>query len=657
MTPYEYSGRVLYLNMTDGSSRIDPLDPTLAADLLGGWGIAHKLAYDLIIPGIDAYSPQNVIIMSTGPFNGTIVPGSSRICVTYKSPLTGGIVTNNGGGNLAVMLKSCGYDYVVLQGKSDKPVYVLISDDNVKLMDASELWHKTDTWDTCDLLRKKYEPCSIVAIGPAGEQLVRFSLTFVDKGGGSIGNGGLPAVMGSKNLKALVVCQGTRSVHVAHPSKLFKKVDTIMREMMTYRFRPTLIQGGTYSMAGQWTSQVGHLHDNYTQVELNYGHSTKDMNKIHIGTRKTIACPSCPMGDKELNRLSEGDYAPMTAYMTDFLEHPNYQGKDVIQDHNRAVYYYDLANRLGIDDFNFKNVLTLMSHLFKRGIITKSDTDGIEIDENNFETKIRLLKMVANREGFGGIMAEGALLAARKIGRDTEKLVCHIKGAVPWEPVDPRRNSVGTMEFCQIETPGRPFYVPGGIGVYMGGRPLEEHIHHLHRIGVPESVIPRLISENTYLHGRVSKWGEDWYSIFNSLGQCHRLYVHRFYGLQDFVELYSAVTGKEIDGMGMRKMGERAWNLYKILNVREGFTRIDDRPPDTWFVPLKGNDGQEYKLKDYFGLKELTREDFETMLDDYYDERGWDIKTSIPTKNKIIELGLDRFISANDFTCHKVDLS
>jgi len=649
MTLYGYSGRTLYVNMTDGSSRIDHWDPMLADELLGGWGIAHKLAYDLIIPGIDPFSPNNIIIISTGPFNGTIVPGSSRICVTYKSPLTGGIVTNNGGGNLAIMLKSCGYDFVVIQGKSDKPVYVLISSDNVLLMDASELWQKADTWDTCDFLRRKYEPCSVLAIGPAGEHLVRYSLTFVDKGGGSIGNGGLPAVMGSKNLKAFVVCQGIRGVHVAHPLKLFNKVDAILKDMMTYRFRSTLIQGGTYSMAGQWSSSVGHLHDNYTQVELNFGYSTKEMNKIHIGTRKTIACPSCPMGDKELNRLSKGDYAPMTAYMTDFLEHPHHHGKDIIQDHNRSVYYFDLANRLGIDDFNFTNVLTFMSHLYKRGIITNSDTDGIEIDEDNFETRIKLLKMVANREGFGKIMAEGALKAARIIGRDTEKLVCHVKGAVPWQLLDPRRNGLGTMEFCQIATPGRPFYVPGGIGVYMGGRPLEEHIEHLHRIGVPDSVIPGLISGNTYSPGRVSKWGEDWYSIFNAVGQCHRLYVHRFFGLQDFVELYNAITGKEIDGMGMREMGERAWNLYKILNVREGFTRKDDRPPETWFKPLKGNDGLEYKLKDYFGLKELTRGDFENMLDEYYGERGWDIKTSIPTKNKIIELGLDRYLSGDEF--------
>jgi len=639
---YGYGGSILYVDLSQGKTWVEPLDSELLKKYIGCWGITHKLAYDLIPPDADPFSPENAIIFGTGPFTGTIAIGTGQTHVTYKCPLTGGFVTNGGGGNFSIMLKSSGYDFVVIKGQSPKPVYLRIRDDEVDLVDASDLWGKTDAWDTCDELRKKCEPCSVIPVGPAGENLIKYSLSFVDKGGGSMGNGGLPSVMGSKKLKAVVACQGTRGIKVADPVKLQKFADEMLTRVMQYRFRDKLIKEGTYGMTRGFM-HIGKTSKNWTEVESGaYGPPFKETLELHKASRKNVACPSCPMGDKDRIKITKGDYAPMTGYMTDFLFHPSFGGKDVEQNYNLGVYWIDLLDRLGICEFNFNNTFQLMVKLYEEDIITKEDTGGIELKED-FETELKVLNMTAKREGFGDLMAEGALIASRKIGKGAEAYVNHIKGGVPF--IDPRMDTLGTMCFSQLVTPGRTFYVPGGVGIYAPGRSVEDHMRHMPRMGIPPEVVPKLFTDSDYSVGRLDKWAEDWYSIFNTLGQCHRLYVHRFQSMDSFCELLAIITGMEFSGRELLKVGERNWNLQKVLNARAGQTRKDDEPPEVWFTPLKGKDGKEYPLMDYFRTKNLTREDVDKYLDEYYDERGWDIKTGLPTPEKLDELGLPGFDS------------
>ena len=174
-----YAGSILHVNLTSGEFRKEPLDPELARKYLGGWGINHKLYYDLTPPHVAPLSPDNPLIVGTGPFPGTIIPGSSRTYITHKHPLSGTIGSAVGTGVFSNMLKSAGYDHIVITGKARKPVYLRISEYGTELCDASELWGK-DTYDTVFALRSKYEPCSIIAIGPAGENLVSISVTHVD---------------------------------------------------------------------------------------------------------------------------------------------------------------------------------------------------------------------------------------------------------------------------------------------------------------------------------------------------------------------------------------------------------------------------------------------------------------------------------------------
>ena len=429
-----YAGQILYVDLTHGEIRKEALDSDLATDFIGGWGINIRLAYDLIPPEADPLSPENAIIIGAGLFPGTTVPGSTELSITTKLPLSGGIGTGCGGGHFSLMLKTSGYDHLVITGRAPTPVYLKVFNDDVELCDARGLWGR-DTYETVDALQTKHQPCSIIPIGPAGENLVKISVTFIDKGG-TVGYGGLPAVMGSKNLKAVVACQGDRGIRVADRARLQKGVNRMMERVMSYRMRPVLIEGGTFAMTKGWAADMGMGIDGW--------------DEIHKKARKTLACPSCPMGDKEVNRISEGEYAPMRAYFTDFMMEVESSGRTPLDNHNRAVKRVDTMNRTGVCNLHFYSMLDQMVSLYDQKIITKEDTGGIEL-KHDYETVLQLINMTAHRQGFGDIMAEGPLLGARKIGPEAEEQAIHIKGCAPF--VDPRQDSMSTMAMAQMVHP------------------------------------------------------------------------------------------------------------------------------------------------------------------------------------------------------------
>jgi len=518
------------------------------------------------------------------------------------------------------MLKSSGYDHLVITGRAEKPTYLKILDNDVELCDARDLWGR-DIFETVDELRRRYEPCSVIPIGPSGENLVRISMTTIDKLG-TVGFGGLPAVMGSKNLKAIVAVQGTREIRVAHRLRLLRAVDRMLERVMGYRLRRTLLEGGTFAMSAGWLGMGG-----------------QGWEDIHRESRQALSCPSCPMADKDRHRLTKGECSPMVSYSTDFMGEFECSGKTPLDNHNRAVKRLDTFNRHGICRFHFRDALRLLTSLYQQGIISTEDTGGVEL-KGDYDTILRLIDVTARREGFGDLLADGALRAARRIGRGAEEHVIHIKGCSQF--IDPRIDSFNTMSFAQLVHPGRPHYACGGIGVYMPGRPIDLFIRHAGRIGVPDEAMRRIFGPASLNVGRLTKHAEDWYSLFNCLGLCHRVYISRFHSIEGLVEFYSAITGIETTAAELLKAAERAWNMSRLLNVRAGFGRKDDGPPRGWFTPPAGGD-REYPLRDYFGTASFKREDVERALDDYYDERGWDKKSGAPAPEKLNELGLGSY--------------
>ncbi|MDY7019701.1 MAG: aldehyde ferredoxin oxidoreductase N-terminal domain-containing protein [Chloroflexota bacterium] len=644
-----YVGNILFIDLTYGRVSKEPLDAALIRTYLGGAGINNKLAYSLIPPEADPLSPENAIIIGTGPFSGTIIPGSSELMITYKSPLNGAFPYSCGGGKFAAFLKSSGYDHVVITGRSDKPVYLKIEDENIKLHDASDLWGR-DSFETTDILMQRHEPCSVIPIGPSGENLVNISVSHIDKGG-TVGSGGLAAVMGSKNLKAIVVVMGTKGVTVAHPRRLRKLVDDILSRVNSYHRRPEMMLGGAMAMTSGWVPEGGIARNSSTLIpyQQDAGEIQAQIYEIHKRSRKKIACMTCPMSDKDrIDLVEHGMMIYDTAIMAEraiMTTSPAFGHSDSTSPLDRyaeALSYFDLANRYGIDRiYSFRGLADFVISLYEDGIITKEDT-GMELNRE-LSTIIKLVKITALREGFGDVLADGPVKAARRIGKNAEK---HLQNVIKGQFVafDPRLSALGSTEFAQLTHPGRCFGVAGALGAptYSLGWPLSEYLKQAKRCGVSEEAMGRIFTEGSFNAARLAKHAEDFFCVFNILGQCHRLYISRFYSVDVLAELYSAVTGIEVTAADLKVASERAWNIWKLLNYRAGFDRKDDEPPEIWFQPLKGVD-KDYVLMDYFHNTVLTREDVEGLLDDYYEERGWDKHTSAPTPTKLRQLGLDSF--------------
>ena len=634
-----YAGYVLYVDLSDGTIRNEPLDPDLANIYIGGWGFTLKLANDLIFPDTDVFSPENAIILGAGPFTGTTVPGSSELALTTKCPLNGGFPEHAGGGHLALMMKTAGYDAMVITGKADKPVYLRVADDEVELCDAADLWGM-DVYDTTDALRTRHEPCSILPIGPSGENLVRISLTFIDKGG-HLGSGGFPAVMGSKRLKAIVVQLGSRGIRVADRRRLNQLVDEEFGRVKSYHLRNEMMQGGSMAMTRQWLSEMGRFKNNWKELERDpKGAEFVDaIYEIHKSSRKKISCPTCLMCDKDRVDIREGKYAGVTIYDSAIMALPFKGG--TVDAYGDALQEMDLTNRLGICRFQWSAVWDYMVYLYEQGTLTKEDTGGIEL-KNDVETTLKMLKMTTRREGFGDVMADGILGACRRIGRGTEEHAVHVKGFNVIPVQEPRLVGLGTMEFEGLVQPGRFASQQGALGSpsYNRERPVEHWVRQARKYGVPEEAIERIFTPQSFNVARLTRYAEDYTSVCNCLGICNRLYIGRFHSLKSLSEFYTAITGLDMNPVSLVKIGERCWNLLKILNFKAGFTRKDDRPPNVWFTPIKVNGGK-IELKDYYRSRVLTPEDIETLLDDFYDERGWDKKTSAPTLKKLKELGLE----------------
>lgn len=628
-----YAGNILFVDLTSGETRKEPLDPQLVKGFIGGYGINSKLALDLLSPDIDPLSPGNAIIIGAGPFAGTIVPGAGKVIVTTRFPLNGAFASAHGGGAFALMLKTSGYDHVVIGGKADRPVYLKILDDDVELCDASDLWGR-DGFETVDELRTRHEPCSVIPIGQAGENLVKISITSVDKAG-TLGTGGLPAVMGSKKLKAIVACQGTGGIGVAHRLRLQRLVDGLLHRIMSWPGRQPMMEHGMMAAAMEWWGAEVRPTRNLTEVAAGLAEMEKAL-EMHRKTFRLLACPSCPLADKEVNRLVEGPYAGLVTYMPHFRVLQFGPGS-MEEQFYRSLRFTDALNRYGVCLFDFSYLISLMSYLYEQGIITKEDTGGIEVKED-FDTSMQLLQLTAHRQGFGDVLADGIVAACDRMGKGITEYAHHIKGRSLL--FDPRARGLGTMEFEPLTTPRGSHVGAAGSPSYTAGRPLDVFARHCERMGVPDDAVGRIVGPTSFNPGRLSRWSEDWFALFGCLSLCNRAFVNRFYYVTTIAELYSALTGLELTPAELMKAAERAWNAAKLINVGAGFGRKDDRPPQIWFTPLKGKQ-REYPLTDYYQTTTLTQQDVERFLDDYYDERGWDRESGTPTAGKLKELGLE----------------
>jgi aldehyde:ferredoxin oxidoreductase len=597
-----YIGKILRVNLSTGKISEEDLDEKLTSEFIGGRGIASKILWDEVSPEVDPFSPENKLIFATGPLTGTSAPSSGRYTVAAKSPLTGTIGEADSGGFWSVELKKAGYDILILEGKSRKPVYLWIKDRKAELRSAEPLWGK-NTHETTDLIQKELgdEKIRVACIGPAGEKLARIACVINEKNRAA-GRGGMGAVTGSKNLKAIAV-RGRGKIEVAKPKELkevLKDIRKVMKENpVTGQGLPTF---GTAVLVNI-INQHGILPTRNFQtgvfegVEKISGETMKDTI-----LKKATACYGCPIGCGRITEVKKGKYAGNG-------EGPEYEtiwafgaqcGIDNLEAIAKANY---LCNELGLDTISMGNTIGCAMELCERGYLPKKDV-GIDLRFGDADAVVELTRKTGLREGFGNLLAEGSFRLAEKYGHPELSM------------------SVKKQEL--------PAYDPRGVQGHglayatsnRGGCHLRAYLISPEIIGLPEKIDPFSIEEKpTWV-----KTFQDLTSVIDSADCC--LFTTFAIGAVEYAKMFSAVTGIEVSPEELMKVGERIWNLERLYNLKAGFTKEDDTLPSrllTEPMPEGAAKGLVHRLNE--------------MLPEYYKIRGWD-KDGVPTKEKLRELGL-----------------
>jgi aldehyde:ferredoxin oxidoreductase len=604
-----YCGKILRVDLTTKKISEQRLTGELVRKYLGGNGIAARIIYEEIKPDTDPLSPDNKLIFMTGPANGTRVPFASKFGAWSLSPLTNHFHDSLVSALMAAEIKYAGYDGFVFEGRSEKPVYVWVDDNVVKIRDADHLWGRKCS-ETHEMIREELGDSEIrvACIGPSGEKLVRYANIGVDVSR-RLGRGGLGAVMGSKNLKAVAV-RGHGSVEVADLEGLQKFADSAYE---TIKNHPAYVRYSLYGTPGAvLTNATLGISFGTRNWREEYFEDWEKLSGEFIRERftvKDLACPDCPMGCSHATTVLEGPYAGTT------LEGPEYEtiyafGPMCGNNRLDAILAANkLCDEYGIDTISTGVTIAFAMECYEKGLITSKDTDGIELTWGNHDAIVTMVEKIARREGFGDLLAEGSWRAAKKIGKGAENYSMTVKGLEL--PGHSPRTMRGMMLAYATSTCG---------GRHHDSRPTAEYgeIDRLEVKGKPEFV----------------RASNHMCAVGDSLIICRfseRLYGHTL--SQSYVDIVNLVTGFGLDLRELELIGERIYNLERAINVRCGIRRKDDRIPNRFFKdalttgPAKG--------------EVASLEVFNKMLDEYYDLRGWDKKTGIPTEEKLVELGLE----------------
>jgi aldehyde:ferredoxin oxidoreductase len=449
--------------------------------------------------------------------------------------------------------------------------------------------------------------------------------------------------MGSKNLKAIAI-SGTKRIKLADPARFKATSDRLLKAFREDPERKEWIRlpkksydgptGGVYPVKN-WT-EIATIRDDDERFGM----------KVYLDRiKKTrLGCHGCSYPCKDVVEIREGEYKGLTTNASTLVGGVLSFGIQCgVDNYERVVKCTDLANRYGIELWNFASVVQLAIELYERGIITDEDTEGLTL-KADFETTVNLIEKTAFRQGIGAVLADGSLGIINKFGPECERYSVHIKGLD--QEFDPRIFHFNMFAWCQLVNPqgAEPeaahvaTHLRWGGPQYWGEGLRDEVKEYCSRIDVPKTAVDRALDvPDGYNVGRLTKYAEDFYTVLTCLGICE--YRTCFYDYDKLAELYSAATGIEMTPAEIKEAGDRVWNMHKVLNVREGFSRKDDRFPPKWLEPLKTASGEEFPLIDCTG-EVVTAEKLERSLDDYYDERGWDLKSGIPSKEKLMDLRL-----------------
>ena len=603
-----WQGQILRVNLTEGTCEAEPLNTKWAQKYLGTRGLATKYLWENMSPTADPMSSENVLIFATGPLTGTMASTSGRYAVVTKGPLTGAIACSNSGGKFGAEFKYAGYDLLLIEGRSKVPVYLLIQDERVTLEPANEIWGTT-VWNTEEWIRNRHSnpQLKVATIGVAGEQGVRYAAVINDLHRAA-GRSGVGAVMGSKNLKA-IAARGTRGVSVKDPVRFMEAVNHGKKILVESSGRAGLTKDGTNAMLTVQQEFGGLPTRNFQEVQFE-GADKIDataMQKVaEDGHRNLVtnkACFGCTIACGRIAHIRENHFTIVNRkeywHASGGLEYEtafavgSVCGVDDIDACTFAGY---LTNEHGFDPISFGVTLSAAMELYEMGVITKEETDGVELKFGNAEALTIMAEKTGKYEGFGQILGMGSKRMCEKYGHP--ELSMSVKG----------------QEFAGYDSRALQ-----GMGLgYATGNRGACHLKH-------DTFAEDFDDQTGMGKAEPCKTSQDRQAAVDSTGVC--MFVD--WEADDFAAQIDAACEGSWDAARLFETGERIWNLERMFNLSAGFTAADDTLPDRLLKDPCPSGTAKGKVN------ELAK-----MLPEYYSLRGW-TEDGRPTSETLERLGLD----------------
>ena len=604
-----YAGKIGWVDLTQGTIRVDDLEESVARKYLGGKGLGAYFLYSHIKPNIDAYDPNNMLIFITGPLTGTTFPAVARSAVVTKSPMTGTFMDSFSGTYFGPHMKYAGYDALIIIGKAERPSYLLVENGKVNVKSADQLWGLS-TLETETRLKEELvdQKPSVAAIGPAGENRVRFANIISEKR--AYGRGGAGAVMGSKNLKAIVLI-GKQQLKIANKDA-FKEVEKRCRTNI--KKHPLVGKEGVFPKIGTMmtvalTQATGTLPTRNWQ-ENTFDHAAQiDGHAFEKYIVRPRACFACPIGCSRDSKVEQKGSEIITEgpeYETMYAFGPHCE----IKDPGVIIAADKLCDDYGMDTISCGSVIGFAMECFDKGLINRKDTDGIDLSFGNGDAAIAVIHSIAKKEGIGKFLSEGVKRASMKIPGSAEMAI-HVKGLEP-PGYDPRGMKGQALTYAVADR---------------GACHMRSNTIRTELLGLPEPV-DRFGYEGKAQMVRELQIS---YATFDCLVAC----AFGAFAItpDDYAEAVSALTGWSFSVDELRQIAERAWNLTRLFNIREGFAKKDDTLPKRLFTMPSSKGPSKGQV--------VEKAAFDKMIAKYYQIVGWD-KNGMPTEDKLKELGIEK---------------
>jgi len=628
--------KIAYIDLDRENITLEPIPMEWRRKFIGGRGLDAYLLYRHIPKGCDPLGPDNVVIVSAGLLVGTLASSGSRTHIAAKSPLTGLMGSASMGGFFAPEMRWAGIDHFVIRGKANRPVYIYAHDGEIEIRDAKHLWG-CGVYNTQALICKELgdQEAQILCIGPAGENGVRFA-SVVSGRKDAAARTGMGAVLGSKNLKA-IVCRGTMEIEINRPEEALEYNQQAIEQVVSSKASQSMQRWGTNFMFGitNTTGLVRTRNFQYNQLPNSEKLEAENLDQYSVGMD---GCFGCQVHCRHRYVIKEGEHAGHYALGPDFASLGAFGTEVGCRSMDTVLVGNYLVNDYGIDTLEIGSMIGWAMELYEKGIIADTDTHGLKLEWGNDGAVLELIKQVAFRTGFGDILAEGPLGAVAKLGPESLKYLMHVKGM---SNVHTDERAAPALALSVAVSSRGADHLRGMPAIDLYNLPMEV-LERIYRS--PDGYSGPLTNNFTEYEGkaRMVMWQELCYMAVESLGICkyHTVFLSPNHpAFNEFCRLIELNTGLEFSEMDLWNCANRCYTIERLFNLREGMTRADDWLPDRYFdepAPL-GLPGVRGRC--------IDRDKFKTLVDEYYQLHEWD-QAGFPTTELLKRLDISELESS-----------